>query len=208
MAKPRPHADPAAQRERRPEVPHLLQKRSGTIEGNMRREACVHHTSRTQVSGLPTSRPESDSQQQAESRLPLVSEEAHVEKRETVTGRARIHVRTDERIENVETELDGDDVTVRHVQRDEIVDPGSPLPAMREEDGVTIIPVFEEVAVIEKRLMLKEEIHIIRRRRSETAVTPVTLRQQRAVLEQLPTEGTDAPHDSTATPNGNSGGQK
>ena len=131
---------------------------------------------------------------QNEERLPLVSEEAEVETRETVTGRARVSVKTDELTQNIPTELMSEDVEIIHVPRDEIIAPGSAVPQMREEDGVTIVPVLEEVAVIETRLRLKEEIHIIRRRRSETAVTPVTLRRQRAVVEQLPVDG-DAPQD-------------
>ncbi|HYO80442.1 MAG TPA: DUF2382 domain-containing protein [Bryobacteraceae bacterium] len=37
-------------------------------------------------------------------------------------------------------------------------------PQTRIEGEVTIVPVVEEVLVIEKRLLLKEEIHIVRRR--------------------------------------------
>ena len=128
-----------------------------------------------------------------EQRVPLVSEEAEIETRETVTERARLSVRTERFTENVRTELASEDVEIRHVPRGELLEPGSALPEMREEDGVTIVPVLEEIAVVEKRLRLKEEIHIIRRQRSETVVTPVTLRQQSAVLEQLPVEDGDAP---------------
>jgi stress response protein YsnF len=36
-------------------------------------------------------------------------------------------------------------------------------PAVREEDGVLIVPIVEEQLVIETRLVLKEEIRITRR---------------------------------------------
>jgi stress response protein YsnF len=41
------------------------------------------------------------------------------------------------------------------------------------------------VLVVEKRLVLKEELHIRRRIEIETAEVPVTLRKQRAIVERL-----------------------
>jgi len=58
-------------------------------------------------------------------------------------------------------------------------------PAVRTENGVMIVPVLEEVLFVEKRLVLKEEIHIRRQRTTETVEMPVTLRKQRAVVEHL-----------------------
>jgi stress response protein YsnF len=48
----------------------------------------------------------------------------------------------------------------------------------------TIIPVLEEVLVVEKRLVLKREIRIRMRPTSETAEIPVSLRKQRAKVER------------------------
>jgi hypothetical protein len=47
-----------------------------------------------------------------------------------------------------------------------------------------IIPVVEEVAVVEKRLLLKEEIHVSKRRYVESVDEPVTLKSTRAVIER------------------------
>jgi stress response protein YsnF len=41
-------------------------------------------------------------------------------------------------------------------------------PEIRTEGDVTILPVVEEVLVVEKRLVLKEELHIRRRVRQLT----------------------------------------
>jgi stress response protein YsnF len=54
----------------------------------------------------------------------------------------------------------------------------------RNRGGVTIIPVLEEVPVVEKRLVLKREIRISRRSTWETVEIPVTLRKQRAKVER------------------------
>ena len=65
---------------------------------------------------------------------------------------------------------------------------------MRTEDGVTIVPILEEVLFVEKRLVLKEELHIRRRVSTETVQVPVVLRKERAVVERVPPEG-DIPSD-------------
>jgi stress response protein YsnF len=59
----------------------------------------------------------------------------------------------------LEVPLLEDTVEVKRVAVNRIID--GPVP-VREEGNVTIIPVFEEVLVVEKRLMLKEEIHLVR----------------------------------------------
>jgi stress response protein YsnF len=48
---------------------------------------------------------------------------------------------------------------------------------------------MEEVLVVEKRLVLKEELRITRHETKEVAETPVTIRKQRAVVERLDSEG-------------------
>jgi stress response protein YsnF len=58
-------------------------------------------------------------------------------------------------------------------------------PEIRTEGDLTIVPVLEEVLVVEKRLMLKEELHIRRRAATETVEVPVTLRKQRAIVERI-----------------------
>ena len=59
------------------------------------------------------------------------------------------------------------------------------VPEVREEDGVTIVPVVEEVIVVERRLILKEEVRIIRRRVEARHVQAVVLRRQEAVVTRL-----------------------
>jgi stress response protein YsnF len=58
------------------------------------------------------------------------------------------------------------------------------VPLVREEGEVTIIPIVEEVLVIEKRLILKEEVHIRRVRVPDVHREVVTLRTQDVVVER------------------------
>ncbi len=62
-------------------------------------------------------------------------------------------------------------------------------PPMREEGDLTIIPILEEVVVTQKRLVLKEELHIRRVAEVREVAEPVTVRRQRAEIEQMPADG-------------------
>jgi stress response protein YsnF len=57
--------------------------------------------------------------------------------------------------------LFAEEADIRRVAVNRIV---SEVPQSRQEGEVTIVPVVEEVLVVEKRLLLKEEIHIARKR--------------------------------------------
>ena len=56
------------------------------------------------------------------------------------------------------------------------------VPPIREEGDTTIFPLVEEVVVVERRLVLKEEIHIRRLRSTDRHQEVVTLRTQDAVI--------------------------
>jgi uncharacterized protein (TIGR02271 family) len=121
--------------------------------------------------------------------LPLVEETARIGKRVVETGRIRVSTRT-ETVEQVLREtLRGENVGVVRVPINRTLAEGEVAPQVREEGGVTIVPVLEEVLVVEKRLVLKEEVHIIRTPSGEDVEVPVTLRRQRAVIEHVRPEG-------------------
>ena len=114
--------------------------------------------------------------------IPIVVEEAHVSKREVVTARVRVRTVVDEIEEIVRDELDVESVEVTRVPIDRYVDAA---PAVRTEGEVTIVPVLEEVLVVETKLLLKEEVHVRRTRTKEAVEQPVLLRKQRAVVEEI-----------------------
>lgn len=114
--------------------------------------------------------------------VPLLQEEVRVDKREVLTGKVRIQTVAEAFEEKAEAVLQGERVEVTRIPVDRVVDEA---PAIRTEAGVTIVPVLEEVLFVEKRLVLKEELHIRRTATTETVEVPVTLRKQRAVIERV-----------------------
>lgn len=114
--------------------------------------------------------------------LPLLEEEVRIAKRVVETGRVRIRTVVDTIEEQARAVLGGEHVDIERVPVDRVVDVA---PSVRTEDGVVIVPVVEEVLFVEKRLVLKEELHIRRSQTTETVEIPVTLRRERAVVERI-----------------------
>ena len=120
--------------------------------------------------------------------LPIVEETLHVSKREVVTGRVRIRTVTDLSEERVRQELSGQHVEVERVPVDVLIERDAAPPEPRTEGDVTIVPILEEVLVVEKRLLLKEELRITRHRATNVTEVAVPLRKQRAEIERLKDE--------------------
>ena len=120
--------------------------------------------------------------------LPLAEEKAAVSVREAVTGRVRVSTKTETFAEVVRQELRGMRAEVVRVPVNRTLEPGETPPEPRTEGEVMIIPIFEEVVVVEKRLVLKEELHISQQVTTETVEVPVELRRQQASVERLPAE--------------------
>src|SRR4051812_37594004 len=86
--------------------------------------------------------------------VPVVHEEARFATRQVETGRVRVRKLVREEEEPFDEPLAREEVTVERVRVECFVD--GPQPTRREGDAV-VIPIVEEVLVVEKRLMLKEE---------------------------------------------------
>jgi stress response protein YsnF len=122
--------------------------------------------------------------------ISVVAEELHLTKQPVVTGRIRVRTTTNTVEEVARADLTSESVEVTRVPVGREVDQ---VPAIRTEDDVTIVPVVEEILVIEKRLVLKEELHIRRRIETEAVAVPVELRKQTATVERLSSEGQNLP---------------
>jgi uncharacterized protein (TIGR02271 family) len=119
-------------------------------------------------------------QEQEVAAIPLVEERVSIAKREVETGRYRIRVRVEERQEMVPAELSHDEVEIERVPMNRTL---TALPSVRLEGSTTVIPVVEEVVVVEKKLVLVEEIHVRRKSEVRTEQVPVTLRSEQAEIE-------------------------
>jgi stress response protein YsnF len=117
----------------------------------------------------------------ASHKIPLTAEELHVEKRSVVTGRVRVKTVVDSFEQIVKESLKTERLETTRMEIGKEIDT---IPPVRTEGDTTVIPVVEEVLIVEKRLFLKEEIHVRRVVSNDQVEAPVTLRKQRAVIER------------------------
>ncbi len=122
--------------------------------------------------------------------LPLVQEQLSIEKRTVETGKVRIRTVVEEKLARVAEDLERDDVTIERVPVNREV---TEVPQIREADGVLIVPVLEEVVFVEKRLVLKEELHVRRNRKRERFEQAVQLKQMHAEVQRVAPARADAP---------------
>jgi uncharacterized protein (TIGR02271 family) len=116
-------------------------------------------------------------------KLTLLAEELSVEKEAVETGRVRVNKQTRTREVFVDEDLLREHA---EIERTPIGRQVFEAPPIRQDGETTIIPIVEEVLYTERRLILREELKITRRRSTEKYQDRVTLRYQAAVVTRVP----------------------
>lgn len=126
-------------------------------------------------------------------KVPVVREEVQVDKRVVDTGRGvRIHKTVAEHPCHIDERLTRDEVEISHVPVDRIV-PLDAAPATRYEGDTLVVPILEEVLVVERRVRIKEEVRITRTRREEHHAETVMLKSEQVSVERFDEAGDRPP---------------
>lgn len=126
--------------------------------------------------------------------VPVVEEELRVGKRVVETGRVRVRKTVHEREETVDEPLMREEYDVERVPVDEFVDaPVGP----RHEGETLVVPVLEEVLVVEKRLVVREELRITRRRTEGHNPQRVKLLSEEVSVERADTDAARSDADES-----------
>lgn len=115
------------------------------------------------------------------SAIPIMEEKAFVTKRLVDTEHVQVRSSVDETLVVVRDAVSRERIQIKRVTIEREVEAA---PAIREEDGVTIIPVLEERLVVEKRLFIVEEIHVVRAITMDAVELPTTLRRTRVDVDR------------------------
>ncbi len=136
--------------------------------------------------------------QREELKIPLHKEELVVSRLKREQAVVRVATQTRSREQQVDADLAHERVEVERIAFGHVIDA---VPPVREEGDVIIMPVVEEILVVERKLVLKEEVRIRRIRSTEQHHETVTLREQVAVVTRTPieTSGTVAASPPGAT---------
>jgi uncharacterized protein (TIGR02271 family) len=111
--------------------------------------------------------------------IPLLAEQISVERRRVETARVLATVTTQHHEQIIEEDLEHERVEVERIPIGQTIDV---VPPVRQEGDTTIVPVVEEVLVITRRLVLKEEVHLRRVRVKEKHAATVVTRTQDVVV--------------------------
>ncbi len=127
--------------------------------------------------------------------LPLHREDLVAGKR-VVERVCRVETVTEVREQRVGMPLRHERVEIARVPVDRFVEA---MPDIRREGELTIMPVVDEVLVVERRLLLREEVHIRRVTEVEQHTETLELRTQEFRTTRRPAAAGDTSSNHTAT---------
>ena len=114
--------------------------------------------------------------------IPLLEESVEVQKRVVDKGGVRITKLVHDQEEIVDEMLRQERVTVERVPINQPVDQA---PTIRREGSTLIVPILEEVLVVEKRLMLKEELRVTMQQVNHREPQSVNVRREEVIIERI-----------------------
>jgi uncharacterized protein (TIGR02271 family) len=120
--------------------------------------------------------------------VPVIQEKATIHKEVVESATVRVHTQVREEEQNLSVPLTTESYEVKRVAMNSFVEERPPV---RQEGNCTIVPVVEEVLVVEKRLKLVEEVHIVKRQMTTTHKEAVTLKKEDVTVERIPSNNTE-----------------
>lgn len=119
------------------------------------------------------------------SSLNVLEEQANIDKKVVESGKVFIHKKVHETDEEISVPISHEAVTIKKVPVNKYVDVA---PSVRNEGNTTIIPVIKEVLVVEKKLLLVEEVHVIKDIIEENEQHTIPLRKEEIEVERYKRE--------------------
>ncbi len=125
---------------------------------------------------------EPDGRERIDVVVPVIAERLVVGKRLKDTGGVRVSKVIRQHQEEVDVPLLHEEVEVERRPIGRYID--QPV-SVRTEGDVMIVPVMEEVLLVEKRLFLKEELHLHKRTLASRHVEQQVLRGEEVIVERM-----------------------
>ena len=115
-----------------------------------------------------------------ELRIPLAEERLRVATQSVELGNVHIQKLVEQTLEKLQVSVTHDEMEVKHVALNQQV--SAPMES-RQEGEWLIIPIMKEMLVVEKRLMVVEEVHIRRKQVPEQQEVQGEVRQERLNIQ-------------------------
>lgn len=117
--------------------------------------------------------------------IDVVREDVSVDKRVVERGRVRVRKIVREEQHVVDEPLLHEEAVIERVPVNRYVDEA---PAIRRDGDELVVPCVEEVLVVEKRLLLREELRVRLARSQRHDPREVTVRREDVVVDRSPPE--------------------
>ncbi|AXC16170.1 hypothetical protein ACPOL_6966 (plasmid) [Acidisarcina polymorpha] len=124
--------------------------------------------------------------------IPVMEEELDIQKREVVTGTVRLQKVVEEREILVDEPLAATTYAIERVPLSLEV---ATAPEVRQEGETTIYPVVEEVVVVHKKLLLREEVRVTRQTVTTRNPQLVKIRVEDVIVERSGLQNKDLQQD-------------
>ena len=128
-------------------------------------------------------RVDDSSEEQSTKALPVIEEVVHVTKQTVETGKVIAAKTIKEEVAEVSVSLNRDDVIIERIPIGKYIE--LEAPESRYEEDTLIIPIVKEELVIQKRLVLVEEIRITKRIAKSEFSERVTLRKEEIEIKEV-----------------------
>jgi len=125
------------------------------------------------------------SSRQNQVKIPVIEEHLHIDKELVEKGKVRIRKTVTEEEVAESVPAYHENVRIERVEINKYVDAA---PEVRTDGSTTIIPVIREVVVVEKKLMLVEEIRITRQRDELAVEVNDTVRKEHVEISRTDPE--------------------
>jgi uncharacterized protein (TIGR02271 family) len=114
--------------------------------------------------------------------IPVIEERARVDKKVIETGSVYIYKDVHEEEISVDIPFTHEEVDIERVPVNQYAD--DMPPPVRYEGDKTIIPVLKEVLVVEKKIMVVEELHITKRKIETHNTQQINLRREELKVDR------------------------
>jgi uncharacterized protein (TIGR02271 family) len=114
--------------------------------------------------------------------IPIIEEQWQVGKKIVETGRVVVSKKVHEEEVTVDVPIMHEEHDIERVTVNQYVDTAPP--AVRYEGETMIIPVLREEVVVEKRILLVEELRITKRQIQTNTPQQVTLRKEEVIVDR------------------------
>ncbi|WP_128545243.1 YsnF/AvaK domain-containing protein [Larkinella soli] len=136
---------------------------------------------------IPEQQPPENRSTEPKQVIPVIEERIVVDKQVVETGSVRVSKRVSEEEKTFEIPVLSEEYSVERVPVNQYIE--TPPEAVRYEGDTMILPVLQEVVVVEKRLLLVEEIRISKNQKMTSASQQVTLRREEVIVDRIPVSG-------------------